>query len=258
MARRLFFLLVCLSTILNAQEASNQSPLSNYLEEPIPQRLFDQTDWEQAKAGIEYIDNVRNDPRKDKALPDTLGKDDTPILRKNRSTKAGSPIFKQLIYLLLILGAIGTVVVIISQFLRGDNIKFRKKRKIDGSALNFDIEVVEEKLIESDLDRMIREAEEVGNFPMALRLQYLASVKSLATSRHIKWKKAKTNRQYYREINHQKLKAQFRNNTLIYERIWYGDAEITDSVYNDLKPIFKNFTFEVNRNNLADKNTIDG
>ncbi len=258
MAYRLLFFLVFVSILLNAQESNDQSPLSDYLEEPIPQRLFDRESWEKAKEGIDYNESIRVDRRDEDFESDTLSKSNTPIAERSGAKGKLSQFFSALIYFFLIAGAIGIIAVIIAQFLGGERIKFRRKRKIDGAALNFDIELVEEKLIESDLDKMIREAEEANNYPMALRLQYLAGVKALATSNHIKWKKAKTNRQYFQEIENKTTKTQFQNNTLIYERIWYGDTEITNTLYHELKPIFKSFTKEVGRNVRANKFEIDG
>jgi len=258
MGHRILFFIVFLTATISAQEVDENSPLSNYLEEPIPQRLFDRTAWEAAKEGIDYNESIRVDRRDENFESDTLSQSNTPINQGSGSKNSMGPLMTTLLYLLLIVAVIAIVAVIIAQFLGGDKIKFRRKRKVDTAALNFDIELVEEKLIESDLDRMIREAEETGNYPLALRLQYLAGVKSLATSHHIKWKKAKTNSQYFKEIADPKIKTQFLNNTLIYERICYGDAEITAELYQELKPIFKHFTKEVIRQPLTTNIEQDG
>lgn len=234
------------SLTLPAQDAPEESVLGNYLREPIPEQLFEQENWEKAKEGIDYFEDMRLD-RYDEDFSNDSTATKNPEIVRERSGRMGStnPVVGFFLKFLLIAGAIGVVAMIIAQFLGGGGIKVRKNRKIGKRDLNFDIVAVEEKLIETDLDGLIRMAEEENNFSLALRLQYLAGIKSLALYDHIQWKKAKTNRHYYSEIQHSNLKEKFKTNTEIFERIWYGDSQITLEIYNELKPEFRNFTKEI-------------
>lgn len=238
-----------------AQEEGNVSPLGDYLQEEIPQQLFDVQSWEAAKEGIDYNQDIRVD-RRDENFFDENDDEKSKAQQNERSRSIstgglGSFLFKAL----MIIGIIVAVALILAQFIGGQGLKFRRNKSIDAKAINIDVETVEEKLIESDLDRMIRLAEEEGNYPLALRLQYLAGVKSLALNNHIRWKKGKTNRKYIYEIKHAAINQNFQDVTLVYERIWYGNSTIGLEDYEQLKPQFKSFVQEIERNPVKEELT---
>jgi len=245
----LFLLLLFANFLLPAQDEATASPLGNYLQEDIPQQLFDVQTWEAAKEGIDYNQDIRVDRRDENFFDETQEDKQRNAERRSRSSSGtGSGIGSFLLKALLIIGLIVAVAMVVAQFIGGQGLKFRRNKTIDAKTLNIDVETVEEKLIESDLDRMIRLAEEDSNYALALRLQYLAGVKTLALTNHIKWKKGKTNRRYIYEIKNAAINKNFQEVTLVYERVWYGNSEIDLEDYQKLKPQFKNFIQEIERN----------
>ncbi len=246
MVRNLIFILLLCTVHLSAQEELTVSPYYEYYDSEIEHKPFDHDQWAKAKEGIDYSDISVRQPPVEKS-DSVEQKKEIPAKKKSkrRNRKVSSPFLNSLFNILLIVGGIAILGLIISQFLGGGGLKFRRNKNIEGEVINYDVAQVEEKLIESDLDRMIRIAEEAGDFQLALRLQYLAGIKTLATNEHIKWKKAKTNRTYINEINNTKIKTQLEHNTLIYERIWFGDSLLTQDAYTRLKPVFKDFNNQV-------------
>ena len=70
-------------------------------------------------------------------------------------------------------------------------------------------------------------------------------IKSLSDKELIKWKKDKTNRTYFNELTKTDLKDSFRELTNIFERVWYGEATITATIFQDIEGQFKQFIDKV-------------
>lgn len=104
---------------------------------------------------------------------------------------------------------------------------------------------IEERIHESDLDRYIREALEKENYPMAVRLYYLAIIKELSLKKWIKWKKDKTNRDYIRELSTTDWYSNFRLVTAMFEKVWYGKKELGGMDFRSvIQPQFQNMLKE--------------
>ncbi len=84
-----------------------------------------------------------------------------------------------------------------------------------------------ENIEELEIDRLLREARESGNYRLVIRIQYLALLKALNSNGLIKWERDKTNREYVMELfSKEALYHEFRKLTLAYETVWYGEHEI--------------------------------
>jgi hypothetical protein len=125
---------------------------------------------------------------------------------------------------------------------------FVSNRKF-GNDKVFTIEEIEERIHESDLDRLLREALQRGDFRLAVRIYYLAIIKELSLKDWIRWKKDKTNREYVNELIARKpeLSTGFRDATFAFEKVWYGDLEIKEKEYNILSPRFRSFIENINK-----------
>lgn len=109
--------------------------------------------------------------------------------------------------------------------------------KVESATQNI-ITDLEERPMESDLERYLREALAAKNYRLAIRIYYLMMLKSLHEKSLITWKKDKTNMDYLIELrNHPQYDA-LSKNTLIYEFVWYGDKSITDQHYHEASPLF--------------------
>lgn len=97
---------------------------------------------------------------------------------------------------------------------------------------------LEDKPMESDLEKFLRQAIESGNFKLAVRIYYLMVLKSLQDKGLITWKKNKTNFDYLSEVAQHPQYHQLNRSTLIYEYVWYGDKQIAEQQFNSISNSF--------------------
>lgn len=95
---------------------------------------------------------------------------------------------------------------------------------------------------EIDLEAFIKESLVQGNYRNALRYQYLNVLKTLSTRSIIDWDFQKTNADYYREIQSQHLKEQFKDVSRIYDYVWYGEFPIEQTSYEEAMKQFNSLT----------------
>ncbi|MFK7901194.1 MAG: hypothetical protein AB8B61_10610, partial [Cyclobacteriaceae bacterium] len=95
------------------------------------------------------------------------------------------------------------------------------------------------------IDDEVNEAIHTKDYKRAVRLLYLQLIISLGENGMIKWKKEKTNQDYYLEL---KAKETIANNfsflTKVYEMVWFGEKVIDEPAFTgihrhflELKPI---------------------
>jgi hypothetical protein len=104
---------------------------------------------------------------------------------------------------------------------------------------------LDEYIHETDLERFLREALAASNWPLAVRLYFLQTIKQLSEKEAIKWSKEKTNRDYLREMRGHRLWEAFRDVTRQYERVWYGNQALTSEEFARLEPEFKALLGEI-------------
>ena len=109
-------------------------------------------------------------------------------------------------------------------------------RSAEPSAINFSAS--EDDLQNMDLPNAIADAEKDGNFRLALRLQYLKSLKHLSDNRLINYTINKTNHDYARELAGSPYAESFSRITFLYEFGWYGDFPVDREMYERIREIF--------------------
>ncbi len=103
-------------------------------------------------------------------------------------------------------------------------------------------EVVEEVITsESDLDLLIKQALQSGNYRLAVRYKYLQTLYRLAAKKMVELAADKTNYQYVRELANQNDQNDFAALTLNYEYVWYGEFEIDQNIYRRIDNSFSQF-----------------
>lgn len=117
----------------------------------------------------------------------------------------------------------------------------RSKRIVrDGALITMDN--LEEHLHETDLDRFLKIALANGDYAQAVRIYFLQMIKQLSASGAIHWSKEKTNRDYLREMRTHRQFDAFRELTLTYERVWYGNVSLDAGGFANIEPRFKSFS----------------
>jgi hypothetical protein len=151
-------------------------------------------------------------------------------------------IFFQVLEIFLLILGVGALIFFIFKA-QGINIFgiFRKKATtspIPYSEFFEDINVI-------NFDGEIENAINKANYRLAVRLLYLKCLKSLSDSGLIDWEIDKTNNAYINEINNEQHQAAFRELTLQFEYVWYGEFLIDQQVYKTIDNSFRDFNKQV-------------
>ena len=104
-----------------------------------------------------------------------------------------------------------------------------------------------ENVHELDFDTLIEEAKNQSNYRLATRLYYLKTLKRLSDSGLINWQKNKTNFEYYYELKGEERRKQFYNLTRLFESVWYGNLEISETTFNENLETFTGFLQTIKR-----------
>lgn len=105
----------------------------------------------------------------------------------------------------------------------------------------------EELVDEDSLVRKAKEAEQAGNYRLAIRYQYLHALTSIAQKGWLLLSPDKTNYQYVRELSNKAIRNDFARITLHYEYAWYGNFQIDASIFQTIKKEFTNFQTRLNQ-----------
>lgn len=201
---------------------------NNYLEQPIIERKIIESHWEELKMGIDYSEDI-GEIEKEKEKKEQE--------KEEIVFSEPSPFVAALLKFLLIASAIGIIAFLIYKLMGEVNGPKNSKIK-KGAISDIDLEEIEERVMETDLEYYIKEAEEAGQFSLAIRLYYLAIIKSLSLQGVIEWKKEKTNRIYLTEAKKSTYSSDFQETTRIFEQVWYGRTKLSAENYSLLKSKF--------------------
>ncbi|MBL0316327.1 MAG: DUF4129 domain-containing protein [Flavobacteriales bacterium] len=145
--------------------------------------------------------------------------------------------------MLAIVIAASLLIFLIVKLISGKPIIANKKIK---PLVEIDLENPDELPEEDTLERLLRIALERKDYKTAVRILYLSIIRQLAESKYIMWQKDKTNRDYLNEMRQRSHYRSFRDLTLVYEVIWYGDKEIADPDYQRVSQLFSNYQSSLN------------
>jgi hypothetical protein len=186
--------------------------------------------WREAKEGIEYIEKAKEEPQIDLDDIDV----DTPDWNFNW---LNNEMIKFLIILVVIILLAAALIYLLSGPSRKD-----KKVKTD---LTFELAKLEEEVLESDFDKYLALALSKEDYRSAVRILFLHLLQSLHENNWIIWKKDKTNQDFLNETRHRPNYIQFRDLTLAFEIVWYGDQNINKEQYYQLQEIFNSFRNQI-------------
>ncbi len=223
-------LLVCFSlTALGAIDDTEK-----YKKSSLNEYVVSEEDWKGVKGKIDYSDEREPPPPKEKPDLDV----DLPDPDIDVPNFGIGPAMQVLMYLLII-GILAYVIYRVAFSGSFSSSKKIKKTKV------ITLENLEEYIHETELERFLREALEDDNLKQALRVQYLMILKQISENGWIKWKREKTNGEYLQEMFARPEFDEFRQLTLIFERVWYGTYDLTNSEYQNLSPRFKSYLQKV-------------
>jgi hypothetical protein len=207
----------------------------------IKEQSFDKNTWKKTTENLDYSGAAKND-KNDKS--ESLDESETGRRgeeRKKKSTSSsfnaplfqGSALLKYLFFSIAIAALAFVLWKIISAQMKLKNPTIKKQIQ--------SLEQAVEDIHESDLERFLREALDANNHKLAIRVYYLMAIKTLSEKDLIKWKKDKTNSAYVQEMRASSHFDSFREITNKFERVWFGDGEISQRGFELLQPKFTNF-----------------
>jgi hypothetical protein len=104
----------------------------------------------------------------------------------------------------------------------------------------------EEEIIQSkNIPELIQKAIVQNNFRLAVRYQYLWSLKQLSEEKLIQWEQQKTNDDYLAELENNEIYDLFSKITRIYDFVWYGNFEIDKNRYASIAPVFSSINQKI-------------
>lgn len=186
---------------------------------------IDKEAWKEATDGMDYYEEY-NEPQ--------------PLEIDNSSGPLLSTEFLKIVAII----AVAALLVLIILKLMGVPIFGNKKTTAVVSDV---IEDLDERPMESDLDRYLREALERGDYRLAVRIYYLMVLRSLNDRGQITWRKEKTNYDYLHEIAKHPAYKQVSDATLVFEYVWYGERSINNLHFERLKPGFRDLIDKIEK-----------
>ncbi len=227
---RFFILIFFLVCSLSAAKAQYASPQDNYLRESVQRKDFDQKKWKSLKEGMDYSGK----PKKEKKKTEV------------KAPSGGFGIGEFAKFLIIAVG-IGLLVLLIVKMASGNDLFARRNRKLKSAVADINLEAIEDNLEAAELEDPIRQAAAAGNFALAVRLYYLSILKELSLKKRIRWKRDKTNGEYLRELAGSPLFSPVQEATLIFERVWYGQAELEREDFLKMESQFQQTVAAVQR-----------
>jgi len=116
---------------------------------------------------------------------------------------------------------------------------FQKRRKLTEEEKEQD--EMPEDIFAINYDRQIRKAVEMGNYRMAIRLQFLNLLKKMADTNIISYRSDRTNLDYLFQVNNKPLYKDFFRLVRHYEYSWYGHFDVDAPVYEKVASDFNDF-----------------
>lgn len=107
--------------------------------------------------------------------------------------------------------------------------------------------VGQENIHEINFETAISEALAVGDYRLAIRLQYLKTLKTLSSKQLISWKANRTNHSYVLELERYPYQSDFIRLTAYFEFAWYGDFRVDEAGYNEMKTFSDDFYHKLNQ-----------
>jgi len=224
-ALRIFILISFLVFVVPQPQANAQDPAAQ-------EHVWTDEEWKKATEGLDYSTKPKKEEQEDRTkevqrkqlnFPDFL----------NRLINA--PLFK-IISVLLIIGGLVFLIIRLIKANTSANDKRLTEKDVKQAFLK-----IENDLPDADVSSLLSAMLDAKDYKSTVRLLYLNIIQQLHLNKQIVWKKDKTNNDYLREMRNDPSYPSFREVTLLFEVIWYGDSDIDAISYNKVAPAFKNY-----------------
>jgi hypothetical protein len=236
---KIVFIFVLLVSVLLGSTGITPVMAQDFIETYEDQRLeaktFDGNSWEKLSKELDYSGKPKE--TKPRETPD-LTPPDTPPDTAPFDFPDLSPLF-QVILAIVVLSLLAWLIF---TFIQNNELKITPPE--EGTVADDQVDLSQVRRLEEELDRrdvnpFLAKAEQEENYHLAVRLHYLALLKQLHQQKLIQWKKDRTNRFYLNQMRQQESYQNFRDLTLTFEQVWYGNHYPAQAEYQDIKAAFQ-------------------
>lgn len=215
---------------------------SSYYEQDVAVQQIDREEWRKATEGLDFSElpeDKKEEKKKERKERDTSS--------DGKSLLALGNLFK---YLIIGLG-LALLIFIVVKLLGAESLFVRKDKKIGKEKVAYELDEIEENLMEAELKTPIQKAIADGEYALAIRLYYLAILREMTEKELLRWKKEKTNFEYLRELGDHPLRNEFKEVTRIFERVWYREEPLSRNDFESIQPAFKGLLSKVESQPVA-------
>lgn len=114
------------------------------------------------------------------------------------------------------------------------------------SITNYD-DITSKNIKNTDIHKLIKDAENNKDFRLAIRYYYLHVLKTLSVNNHITFEDDKTNSEYLNEITDKPFSKDFAYISYLYNHIWYGEFPLPSEKYKKAKKKFVTLLKQVDK-----------
>ncbi len=200
------------------------------------EKTWNESEWEKAKDGIKYVNKDKPEKEEEFDLPNV-------DFEPPSFDWINKPLTKVIVVVILI----ALLAFTLYKLFAGSS----DKKVKDVKNLGYSLEYLEDNIEESDFDRFLRMALENNDYRSGVRILFLRSLQGLHLKELIRWKKDKTNNDFLNEMRPHSSYKQFRNLTLAFEIVWYGDTAITEEQFTFIQREFNSFDVLINENKTS-------
>jgi hypothetical protein len=99
----------------------------------------------------------------------------------------------------------------------------------------------EDGLLEDNLEGQLMHFMQIKDYRQAVRYLYLKTLRVLNDRGMIRYHQESTNQEYRRQLSATPQGGPFRDLTMIYEKVWYGEFPLGDALFTTLHQYFEDF-----------------
>lgn len=192
-------------------------------------RSFDQARIDQLRSEYDHDRDIRRVPTLWERFKEWLSR----WLERFFGSSAGKAITDNLVYIVIFLSLVFAIVMLSRG---GFSRVFHSAPRSLG-----EVSTSEDDIREMDLGELIAEAERACDLRRAIRLHYLLVLRQLVDREILSWHPHFTDQDYMAQIKDPVLRSRFAHVALIFQWVWYGNAEVAPAKYEDLRRPFIEF-----------------
>ncbi len=166
-----------------------------------------------------------------------------PKLRNEGNLSFWAKVLGHIVEYALYISLVVAVVVVIKEMAKRININTKN------TTVESPIKIMEGKdelnVSEENIDKLISDYKNVGDYRMALRYHFIMILKRMVARNIIKWDPDKTNTDYKYEIKSRALAEKFGQISSIYEYVWYGEFLLDSQRFAQAEILFLKLTSDI-------------